>query len=67
MAELIAAWLPFVVIMAFVVFFAVKQSKTYKRHVDEVRKINDEILEANRRMVMVLEEIKTVLQDGKNR
>lgn len=66
MIELLAAWLPLVVIMAVVIGFGVKQSRSYQRHVDEVRKINDEILDANRRMVAVLEEIKTLLTDRKS-
>ena len=52
--------------MAVVIGFGVKQSRSYQRHVDEVRKINDEILDANRRMVAVLEEIKTLLTDRKS-
>ncbi len=65
MIELIVAWLPVIVIMAVVIVFGLKQSKAYKTHVDQVMKINDEILAMNRRTVQVLEEIKTLLQDRK--
>jgi hypothetical protein len=65
MAELIAAWLPIVVIA--VVFGLVMRysAKSYARHVDRVQAINDETLAINREMIAELREIKELLKDRK--
>lgn len=53
--------LPFLVFVLIFFFFTSKQ----KNHVDQVMLMNQEILETNRQTVKILEEIKTILQNGK--
>ena len=60
------AWLPLLVIFAVLAVFmvlAIRQSRSYGRHVDRVHSINDEILTTNREMISELREIKELLRD----
>ncbi|MBO6639680.1 MAG: hypothetical protein JJ920_18110 [Roseitalea sp.] len=62
-AELIAAWLPFLVLLA-VVWVGYRYSmKHYRSHVDEVNAVNQQIVDTNREMIAELKEIKQILKD----
>lgn len=63
MVELLLAWLPLIVIFAILIWFGVGQTRSYQRHVEEVKAVNDELVAINRKMVAELGEIKTILKD----
>lgn len=65
MLEALIAWLPFVLIIGVFLWFSVSQMRSYKKHVDRVQTINDEILEINQAMIAELREIKEILKDHK--
>jgi len=65
MAELISAWLPFILIVAGVWFMVSKANKNYKQHVDEVNAVNQRIVDTNQEMIRVLEDIRDEIKRQK--
>lgn len=65
MIEFLVAWLPFIVIMMVLFFFLRVSQRKYAGHIDEVNRINQEILETNREMIAELREIAKILKDQK--
>lgn len=65
MGELIGAWLPLVIIIIVFGLFSLKAKKDYKRHVDEVNNVNQQIVDTNKEMIGVLEEIRDELRKSK--
>jgi hypothetical protein len=61
--EQLVVWLPLLIIFLGVVWLARWQTKKYNGHIDDVTKINNEILETNREMITVLKDIKQTLKD----
>ncbi len=67
MADLVAAWLPVVFVVALFLggawWVSRQQMRSYGQHVAEVKAINDEIVATNRDMIAELREIKQILKD----
>lgn len=58
MAELIGTWLPLVIIIVVFLLFSMKAKRDYKKHIDEVNQVNQQIIDTNKEMIGVLEEIR---------
>lgn len=58
MAELIGTWLPLVIIIVVFLLFSTKAKRDYKKHIDEVNQVNQQIIDTNKEMIGVLEEIR---------
>ena len=75
MIDLIMAWLPLAVVAVFIGYILIvmrRQQKSYASHLADVTRINEEnrVLgrenhEIARQSLIVLKEIKTLLEDGK--
>ena len=63
MAEAIIAWLPLLALVALFLSLVARSQKSYKRHVDEVNAVNQQIVDTNREMIAELREIKELLKD----
>ena len=67
MMDIIAAWLPFVVVVSLFLgiglWISKHQMRRYGEHVDQVNAVNDELKAINREMLAELREIKEILKD----
>jgi BMFP domain-containing protein YqiC len=73
MTELLVAWGPLLVILAIFLLLGRRQMKTYYAHVDEVNRVNRELVDVTKEVAAVsrqnlstLQEIKSVLEGRKN-
>lgn len=63
--EAFLAWLPLLIILVFFGFFARKSNSTYKQHIKDVNSVNQQIVDTNKEMIGVLEEIRDELKNSK--
>lgn len=63
--ESLLAWLPLLVIFLLLVIFARKSNSTYQKHIDEVNAVNQQIVDTNKEMIGVLEDIRDELRKPK--
>jgi hypothetical protein len=72
LTEFLVAWLPLVIIVAVFGLIGRRQMKTYYNHVDEVNRVNRELVdvtrevaEVSRKNLAALHEIKSLLEGRK--
>lgn len=63
MVEFLVSWGPFLLIAILLIGIGVQQMRRYEAHVNEVKHINDELIELTREMAAELREIKQILKD----
>jgi hypothetical protein len=70
MSNLLWAWLPALLIVSIAFVIGARQMREYRGHIQQVTKINNEIVELNRRnhevaheQLKALNDIKSLLQD----
>ncbi|MEM6384304.1 MAG: hypothetical protein AAF739_16645 [Pseudomonadota bacterium] len=61
--DLIAAWLPFLVLIGVFLLFLRTAKKQQDSHVRDVNAVNQLIVDTNREMIAELKEIKQILKD----
>ncbi|MEL6437537.1 MAG: hypothetical protein AAFP99_12175 [Pseudomonadota bacterium] len=61
-ADVIATWLPLVIIFGAFAFFMRSSMRQYYKHVDEVNAVNQQIVDTNREMLAELKAIKEELR-----
>ena len=63
MIEFLVAWGPFLLFAVLFIGIGIQQMRRYEAHVNEVKHINDELIELTREMAAELREIKQILKD----
>ena len=63
MADILAAWLPLLLLIAVVIWLMGRSRRAMDRHVADTEAINNRILEASRETVQELRRIRKMLED----
>ncbi len=63
MADILAAWLPLLLLIAVVIWLMRRSRRAMDRHVADTEAINNRILEASRETVEELRHIRKILED----